>query len=145
MRVDGERVLQPQDPPCVANYKDLGAGASCTIPLTESAVLRLTDNATCKAGLTPRDQPLHGQRLEHANLNLYQALNLVIIPTTQERHRSYVDFGANAPQPSRWSASHSWGEPVPDFTDEYNRGLISATSLLMQPIEFVPMRITNVI
>lgn len=53
--------------------------------------------------------------LDPATINLYQVVEFVVKPATEERKCSFVELVASGPQLPKWFVSHWWGEPVADF------------------------------
>lgn len=116
-------------------FADLQTGEGCKIELTEERAISLAQLARLESHMrrrcteegwtgrrrSPGDPSDWAQvRLEPEVVNLYDLVNLVVIPATSARHQSgqggsYVELVAAGPQRPRWFVSHFWGEPIVRF------------------------------
>lgn len=106
--------------------QDLGSICGCVIPLTEERGMRRSQlRALCKhvhrrcTAETWTEKPRGNQMKEKAlspeQVCLYHLKDYVIMPATEPRRCSYVEFITDRTQPPKWFVSHWWGEPLVDF------------------------------
>jgi len=108
------------------DYGDLRVGAGCNIELTEHRAITMKQLDALSSHVWRRckhekwvdrslGSPTYGQMLAHATINLYQVVDWVVKPATEQTQVSFVELVADGPQPPKWFISHWWGEAVMDF------------------------------
>ena len=94
-----------------ATIKDTESRAITLIQVNDLAAFILRVLKQVEIEQTNKYSPLYGKYVGWDTLTMYDVCELFVKPLTEPHTCSFVDLGAEAPQPPKWFVSHAWSTP----------------------------------